>query len=330
MQRVGHEHRRVVGHLHVDVARQGRPDPGHLGVQPARHFDLVAAGYGPDAEVDGLLVAELGDVVGLLGTQLHPGHVRQPYDRPVPLGHDEVLELLGGTQIGVGQEVDLYQLALGLTHGREVVVALQRGVYVAGREVERGQPVGVDPDPHGDGTAAHDVHPLHPRQGGELGLHVAGEPVGELGDIPLGRREAQIERRVGPVRPLHFDDGRLGLGGQLGANLLQPGGHLCQRRRAVVVQLQVHGDAADAGPAGGLDVVDARNGGDGALDRRREKATHGLGAGAVIHRRDQHRRALDARILLHRQRRDCSPSHEHDDEVHDHREDGVLDERIGH
>src|SRR5256884_3915279 len=40
-----------------------------------------------------------------------------------------------GAQIGVGKQVDLHQVALGLPHGGEVVVALQRRVHVAGREI---------------------------------------------------------------------------------------------------------------------------------------------------------------------------------------------------
>jgi len=211
----------------------------------------------------------------------------------------------------------------------EVVVALQRRVYVARCQVERGQAVGVDPDPHGDGPPADDVHPLHPCQGRKLGLHVAGEPVGERRNLARRGREAQIERRIWPIGALYLHHRWLGLGGQLGAHLLQPRGDLRQRRRAVVVQLQVHRDGRDPGAAGGFDVIDARDGRHGTLDRRREKAADGFGAGAVVHRRDQHRRALNARILLHRQRRDRPPPHEHDHQVDDDREDRMLDERIG-
>src|SRR5438876_557705 len=329
LQRVGHEHRRVVSHLHVDIAGQRGPDPGHFSVEPVGHFDLVATRQRPDAHVHGFFVAEFGDEVGFLRPQLDAGDVGQSHDRPVALGHDQVLELLGRAQIGVGKQVDLHQVALGLPHGGEVVVALQRRVHVAGREIERGQPVGVDPDPHGDGPPTEHVHALHAGQRRELGLHVAGEPVGERRNLARRGREAQVERRIRPVGPLHLHHRWLGLGGQLGAHLLQPRGDLCQRRRTVVVQLQVHCDGADAGAAGGFHVVHAADGRHDALDRRREKAADGFGARAVVHRRDQHRRALYVRILLHRQRRDRPPPHEHDHEVDYDREDRMPDERIG-
>ena len=77
VERVLHEHRGVVRHLHVDVLGQRGPDPLHLRVQPVRHLDLVDADQRPDAEVDRLLLVVLGDEVGLFGAQLDPGHVAE-------------------------------------------------------------------------------------------------------------------------------------------------------------------------------------------------------------------------------------------------------------
>ena len=174
-------------------------------------------------------------------------------------------------------------------------------MHVAGREIQRGEAIGIDPDAHRDRPAALEADALHARQGRELRLQRAREPVRHRGDVPLGRCEAEIERRVRPIGALHLDDRRLGFRRQLGAHLLQARGDLGERRRAVVVELQAHGDGADAGAAGRLDVVDAADRRHDALDRRGEEAADGLGAGAGVDRRDQHRRAFDARKLLHRQ-----------------------------
>ena len=149
------------------------------------------------------------------------------------------------------------------------------------------------------------------------------------GHAPLRGGEAQIERRVGAIGALHLDRRRLGFRRQLGAYLLEPRCDLGQRRRAAVVQLQVHRDGADAGAAGRLDVVDAADRGDDPLDRRTEKAADGFGAGAVVDRRDDHGRAFDLRILLHRQGRQRPPPREHDHEVDDDRQHRVLDEDVG-
>ena len=165
VQRVLHEHRRAVDQLHVDVFGQRRPDPLHLRLEPVRHLDLVDADQRPDAEIHAVLGAVLGDEVGLLGSQLDVGDVAQADDGPVPVGHDQVLELLHRAQVGVGQQVDLDQVALGLPDRGEVVVAPERGLHVARRQVERRQPLGIDPDPHRDLASALDASPAARRAG---------------------------------------------------------------------------------------------------------------------------------------------------------------------
>ena len=79
----------------------------------------------------------------------------------------------------------------------------------------------------------------------------------------------------------------------------------------------------------GLEVIHAADRRDHALDRRGEKAAHGLRARAVVDRRDEDRRALDLRILLDRQSRQRPPADEHDDQIDDHREHRVPDENVG-
>ena len=111
----------------------------------------------PDAEVDAFALVVLGDHVGLLGAELDARDVAQAHDRAVAVGDDQVLELVDRAQVGVREQVDLDEVALGLADGGEVVVALQRRVHVAGREVERGEAVGIDPDAHRDLAAALDA-----------------------------------------------------------------------------------------------------------------------------------------------------------------------------
>ena len=128
----------------------------------------------PDAEVDGLLLVVLGDHVGFLGAELDARDVAQAHDRAVAVGDDQVLELLGRAQVGVREQVDLHEVALGLADGGEVVVALQRRVHVAGREVERGEAIGIDPDAHRDLAAALDAsRAARPRSVDELRLQRA-------------------------------------------------------------------------------------------------------------------------------------------------------------
>src|SRR5258705_8131593 len=88
-------------------------------------------------------------------------------------------------------------------------------------------------------------------------------------------------------------------------------------------------DGTDTRAARRLEIVDTADRRYGALDRRREKPPHRLGARAVVDGIDHDGRALDVGVLLHRQRGERSPTNEDDREIHDHREHRVPDEEIG-
>ncbi len=223
-------------------------------LQAMRDVDLVRADERPDREVHRLALGEPADDLGLLGSELHARHVRQAHDRVAPVGDDELLELADRAEIGVGEQVDLHDVALGLADGREIVVALQRGLHVAGREVQSGQAIRVDPDPHRELASALEADALHAWERRELRLQRANEPIGDLGQAALGRGEAHVERRVRPVRALHVDDGRLSFRRQLGAHLLEACRHLGERGGAVVVELQTDRHRAHAGAARRFDV----------------------------------------------------------------------------
>ena len=98
-----------------------------------RDLDLVAADRRPDTHVHGFVAVELRDHVGFFGAQLHIGDIRQAHDRTVTIGDDQVFELGRRAEIGVRQQADLYQVALGLPHGGEIVVPPQRREHVARR-----------------------------------------------------------------------------------------------------------------------------------------------------------------------------------------------------
>src|SRR5712691_3838038 len=103
----------------------------------------------------------------------------------LPIGDDQVFKLGRRAKIGVRQQADLDQVALGLPDGGEVVVAPQRGKDVARRQVVGGEPVGIDPHAHCDGSPADDVRPLDAGDRRELRLQCARQPVGDRRDVTL-------------------------------------------------------------------------------------------------------------------------------------------------
>ena len=126
-----------------------------------------------------------------------------------------------------------------------------------------------------------------------------------------------------------LDDRRLGLGRQVVAHLRDLRLDLRQRRVGVVVQLQVHGDRADALRARRLHVVDAVGAGDHALERRRDEAAHEIGVRADVGGRHLDDRDVAARVLPHAQRADRLQPGDQDHQVDDDRQDRPLDEEIG-
>ena len=254
-----------------------------------RDGDLVGARQGPDREVYGILavVADVG--VRLLRAQLDRTDVGDADDLVGILADDQALKFLDAAQIGIGEEIDLDRAAFGLADRAQEIVAGESALDLLGSDCEGGQLFRVQPDLHRLRTSAFDGDPLDIGQGAELRLDLARQIVGELRRRHGLRRRADVEGRISTVRTLDVDDRRFRFGRQLAPDLVEPVAHFGQRDRARMVQLQAHGDGADPGDAGRFDIVDARDGRDGALDRGGDEATDRFGRGADIDGRDADR-----------------------------------------
>ena len=240
LQRVLHEHGRVVGEPHLDVRAAASARMRSIS---ARSRCATSISFTPTSgqtpRYTASLLVVLGDHVGLFGAQLDARDVAQAHDRAVAVGDDQVLELLDRAQVGVREQVDLDEVALRLADGGEVVVAPQRRVHVARREV-RARRAGRDRSRRASRSGGRPRCSTRctPASVASCGCSVRGEPVGDRGNAALARREAQVEGGVRPVGALHLDHRRLGLRRQLGAHLLQPRRHLGERRGAAVVELR--------------------------------------------------------------------------------------------
>ena len=149
-----------------------------------------------------------------------------------------------------------------------------------------------------------------------------------FGSRSVGRKP-QIDGGELIVRGLEIDDWRLGFRRQIVSNLRDLRLNLRQGRVGVVVQLQVHGDRAEALSAGRLHVVDAVSAGNHAFERRRDETAHEIGVRAHVDGRDIHDRDVAAWVLPDAQRANGLQSRDEDDEIDDDREDRSFDEEIG-
>src|SRR5205823_2180152 len=184
-------------------------------------------------------------------------------------------------------------------------------------DVERGHPIGLEPDAHGKGAGAEDVGALHALDRREPRLHDAHEVVGDLVLLEELGGEAQVGGGELAVRRFDVEDRYLRLGGQIAADLVDLGADLRQRLGRVVVEAQPGADDGDALVALRLQVVDSVGGGDHALERRRDEAPHQVSVGADVGGGDGDGRVLAARILADVERADRLNAGDHDDEVDD-------------
>ena len=130
------------------------------------------------------------------------------------------------------------------------------------------------------------------------------------------------------VRGLQVDDRRLGFRRQVIADLGQLRLDLSERRVGIVIELQVHGNRAEALSARRLHVVDSVSAGDDALQRCRDKAADQVRVGAHVNRRDLHHGDVAARILPDAQRADGLQPGNQNHQVDYDREDRPLDKKI--
>ena len=202
-------------------------------------------------------------------------------------------------------------------------------MHVGGRDAEGGHPVGLQPDPHREGAVAEDVGPLDAADRREAGLDDAGQVVGDLVLVELVRGEADVHRRELAVRRLELDDRRLGLRGQVVADLRDLRLDLGEGRARVVVELQVDGDRAEALGARRLEVVDPVRARDHPLEGRRDEAPHEVGARPDVGRGDPDDRDVAARVLPHAQRARGPQPGDQDHQVDDDGEDRAPDEDVG-
>ncbi len=152
MDRVGDEDGGVVGDLPGEIHGKALLQPRHEFSHCAERIDRVRARRLIDGDgrrrrtIEARLAVEVG------GAELQPRHIAQPQDRAVRIGaNDDVFEFGDGGQAALGRNVELQLLVVGdrtgadATDGGLQVLALNRVDDVAGRQVEAGQAVRLDP-----------------------------------------------------------------------------------------------------------------------------------------------------------------------------------------
>ena len=119
---------------------------------------------------------EAGDRALVARADLRLADILQPDQVAAGVADDQVVELLGRAQVGLGQHGELALLALDPARRHLDVLPPQRRLDVLRREAVGGQPQAVEPDAHRRHPRAEDPHLGH---AGQVLQPVLDEAVGD-------------------------------------------------------------------------------------------------------------------------------------------------------
>ena len=269
----------------------------------------IGAGPGEDEHGHGVVAVEIAVDRIILRTEFDPGHIGQPSEPAIGAAlDDDVGEFVGGLQAALARDRELgvggvWQRCLAdLAGGHLHVLLPQRRHDVTGGEVERGEPLDVEPDPHRVFGAAEDPQFTDAVDAGE---DVANLQIREIGDVELvarsvGGDEVHDEQQFG--RRLCRDDSRLPhLRRQAGLGAGDAVLHEHLRPVDVGAKFKRHGErhAAVVGRLR-LDIEHVFDAVDLLLERRGDRFGDGLGRGPRVAGRDHDGGEGDLGILRHR------------------------------
>ncbi len=260
--------------------------------------------------------------------QLRRADVAQTDEVALGVAQDHVLELLGGAQVGLGEDGKLPLLALDAP-GRDLhVLPAQRVLDLLWGHVEGGEPGRVEPQPHGVAALAEDTHLGHAGHGLQAVLDVA---VGVIGDferrMPVAE-EGEVDDRL-RVRLDLLDDRILGVIGEPSAHPADPVAHVRRGAVGIPVEPEGYGDLALFLPADRRHVVDAFDPGERVLEDVRDLAFDDVGAGADIGRLNGDDDRVDVGILTHRQPLIADKADQHYEQAENSGEDRAANADLG-
>ena len=324
LDRLGDEHRLVVGDLHLHAVGQRGGDARQHLVDGVRHFERIGRRLLDHAEGDGRLAVEADDTALIQGAKLGVADVGEPHEVAVGLLDDEIVELLRRAQIGLGEHGEFALQAFDPARGYLDILAAERELDVLRRQLVGGQSLRIEPDAHRVFAVAEQPHLGHAAQRLELVLHIAVGVVGDLERRMVFAGKGEIHDRLG-VSLSFLNDRLVDLFRQTAAHASDPIAHVGSRVVLVAVELERDGDlarflAADRGDE--IDALDARERilehlGDLGLDDRSTRSRIG--------RLDGDDRRVDRRVFAHAQPLIGDEANQHEHEAHHRGEDRPLD-----
>src|SRR5690606_4928302 len=176
---------------HFYAGWQGRLNSGQAVTNAFHNAQGIAAGSGEQAQVNGGQTIHQGAGFSCRCPQFYLAYVAQSYQRGAILTHDQVLKFGHAGQVRV--ELNMAQDMLAFDHAGSGLIVV--GAYSLGnigsRQAIACHAVRIQPQSHGQFLAAKGLDFRHAINGGEHGLHHAGQIVVQFRD---GDRRREIGR----------------------------------------------------------------------------------------------------------------------------------------
>ena len=256
LDRLGDEHRLVVGDADFHPLRQRLPDARQDLLHLLRHVEGIGRRLLDDAQRDGGLAVEADHAPLIERAELGMTDIFKPHEIAVGLLDDQVIELIRRAQVGLGENGELALLALDAAGRHLDILAPERGLDVLRRQLVGGEALRIEPNAHGIFAFAEQTHLGNAGKRGELILDVALGIVGDLQRRMPVAEKCQMEDRLGVGLDL-LDDRLVDFVRQPATHAADPVAHVCRGIVGIAVELEAHGDLARFLPADRGDEIDA-------------------------------------------------------------------------
>ena len=186
--------RRIVGDANLHPGGQLRLNPRDGFPNLFDDFQRVCRWKHPNAHKGRCFSIETNIGVVVLRAQYNVRDLAQTHDDAALLLDNQLLKFLRRAQIGVGHQIYGNHAAFCASQRRKIVVLGERVAHVRGRDSARRHLVGLQPNPHREGTVAENVRSLHATDRAQFGLHYASEVIRNLILVQFIGREPDVHR----------------------------------------------------------------------------------------------------------------------------------------
>ena len=300
VDRLANKLRVVVGHRHFHAFRQQRAYIGHGLSQAVGDIQRVGGSLLDHAHRHRRLALVANNTAFVRRADFGITNVSQAQQVTARIIEDQLIKLLRGVHVGFREHGEFALLRLNTPRRNLDILPAQGVFHVLHGEVVRGELLRVEPDAHGEGARAANLHFGDAGDGLQAILDHPLQHVGDLHGAVAFAVEGDPDHRLGVGLDLLHN----GLGNfirQQAAHPAQTVAYIVGGFIGVAAQAELRGDLGIFRTADGADEIQSVDARQHVFDRLGDLGLHDLRAGARIGNVNRDNRHVDIRVLAHGQ-----------------------------